>query len=88
MLRPAVLWRKGSFGTHSALGSRFASRFTTTARSLRLQGREMIGLVLEAPAAQAGGRPPPSLVPAPAPATTGHGTIGRTLTSRAHDSAE
>ena len=38
-LRPAVLWRKGSFGTHSAAGSRFAERMLTIAATLKQQGR-------------------------------------------------
>ena len=37
-LRPAVLWRKNSFGSHSAAGSRFAERMMTIAQTLRLRG--------------------------------------------------
>lgn len=65
MLRAAVLWRKGSFGSHSARGARFASRFMTAARSLRLQGRSVLEFVVEALDAHARGHPPPSLVPVP-----------------------
>ncbi len=67
MLRAAVLWRKGSFGSHSAAGSRFVSRFLTAARSLRLQGRDVLDFVVEALQAHTYGLPPPSLVPASAP---------------------
>ncbi len=36
-LRPAVLWRKGSWGTHSAEGSRFVERMLTVTASLKQQ---------------------------------------------------
>ena len=42
-LRPAVLWRKQSFGTHSAAGSRFVERVMTAVTTLRLQGRHVLG---------------------------------------------
>jgi transposase len=64
MLRAAVLWRKGSFGSHSKQGARFVSRFMTAARSLRMQGRDVIDFVMQALEAHALGRAPPSLVPA------------------------
>jgi transposase len=66
MIRPAVLWRKGSFGSHSEQGARFVSRFLTTAKSLRLQGRNVLGFLVEALDAHVHGRAPPSLLPAPA----------------------
>jgi hypothetical protein len=34
-LRPAVLWRKGSFGADSGAGSRFAARLLTVAATCR-----------------------------------------------------
>ncbi|HLF91886.1 MAG TPA: IS66 family transposase, partial [Planctomycetota bacterium] len=37
-IRPAVLRRKGSFGSHSPDGSRFVERMLTVVRSLRKQG--------------------------------------------------
>jgi transposase len=39
-LRPAVLWRKASFGSDSEAGSRFAERLLTVVASCRQQGRE------------------------------------------------
>ncbi len=39
LLRNAVLWRKGCFGTDSPVGSRFTERILTLIASLRLQGR-------------------------------------------------
>lgn len=41
-LRRAVLWRRKSFGTQSAEGSRFVGRVLTAVESLRQQGREVL----------------------------------------------
>lgn len=41
-LRWAVLWRRKSFGTQSAAGSRFVGRMLTTVESLRQQGRDVL----------------------------------------------
>jgi transposase len=41
-LRPAVLWRRRSFGCHSEAGCRFAERMLTVVQTLRLQEREVI----------------------------------------------
>jgi transposase len=62
-LRRAVLWRKGSFGTHSAAGSRFAERLLTVATTLRQQGRNVVDYVAHACVASLHGQPPPSLLP-------------------------
>ncbi len=45
MIRPAVLWRKGSFGTRSGAGSRFAECMMTVVQALRLQGRSVLDFV-------------------------------------------
>jgi len=63
-LRPAVLWRKGSFGTHSAAGSRFAERMLTVAASCRQQQRPLLDMLVHALEAARCGTPPPSLLPA------------------------
>jgi transposase len=39
VLWPAVLWRKGSFGSDSNAGSRFAERMLTVVATCRQQGR-------------------------------------------------
>ncbi len=62
-LRPAVLWRKNSFGTHSAAGSRFAERMLTVATTLKQQGRNVVDYVAQACVASLHGQPPPSLLP-------------------------
>ena len=64
-LRPAVLWRKGSFGSQSQRGSRFAERMLSVAASCRQQGRNLLGLLVEACQAALSGAPPPSLVGQP-----------------------
>lgn len=65
-LRPAVLWRKGSFGTQSPAGSRFAERLLTVTASCRQQGRPLLDFLVAAVSADRTGTPPPSLIPAPA----------------------
>jgi transposase len=40
--RRAVLWRRKSFGTQSAAGSRFVERILTVVTTLRQQGREVL----------------------------------------------
>jgi transposase len=63
-LRPAVLWRKGSFGTHSPAGSRFAERMLTVSATCRQQGRDLLGFLTDANQAARLGTLPPSLIPA------------------------
>ena len=62
-LRPAVLWRKGSFGTQSDRGSRFLERILTVAQSLRIQGRSLIGFITQTLRNARAGRPAPRLLP-------------------------
>jgi len=64
-LRPAVLWRKGSFGTQSDDGSRFVERIMTVAASCKQQGRGLLDFLVAAVSAARLGLPPPSLLPAP-----------------------
>src|SRR5262249_30253612 len=45
-LRPAVLWRKGSFGSDSKAGSRFAERLLTVVATCRQQGRPLLRVLL------------------------------------------
>jgi transposase len=39
LLRPAVLWRKRSFGSQSEAGCRWVERLLTVVQTRRLQGR-------------------------------------------------
>lgn len=64
-LRPAVIWRKTSFGTQSQSGSLFVSRMLTVAHSLKAQGRNILDFLTQACLAARMGKEPPSLIPHP-----------------------
>ena len=64
-IRPGVLWRKGSFGTHSADGSRFVEAMMTVAATLKQQHRNVLDYLTVACEAALFGEPPPSLLPTP-----------------------
>jgi hypothetical protein len=68
LLRPAVLWRKVSYGTQSEAGRRYAERLLTVTGTLALQGRRVFPFLLRACQAALQGCAPPSLLPE-APAT-------------------
>ena len=61
-LRPAVLWRKGSFGTDADAGSRFVERMLTVAATCRQQGRRLLDFLVAAGEAALRGTPAPSLL--------------------------
>lgn len=61
-LRPAVLWRKKSFGCHGAAGCRFVERMLTVTQTLRLQGRPVLDYLYEAVLAHRAGQPAPQLL--------------------------
>src|SRR3954451_18663955 len=63
-LRPAVLWRKGSFGTDSEAGSRFAERLLTVVPTCRQQVRPLLAFLVAAGEAALQGTAAPSLLPA------------------------
>ena len=62
-LRPAVLWRKGSYGTQSDTGSHFVERLLTVAATCRQQGRPVLAYLIDVCTATQRGLPAPSLVP-------------------------
>jgi transposase len=64
-MRPGVLWRKGSFGTQSAEGSRFVEALMTVVATLKQQHRNVLGYVTAACEAALYGQPAPSLLPTP-----------------------
>src|SRR5260370_20724651 len=64
-LRPAVLWRKGSFGSDSAAGSRFLERLLTVVATCRQQGRHLLDFLVAAGEAALHPAAAPSLLPAP-----------------------
>jgi transposase len=65
-IRPGVLWRKGSFGTQSAEGSRFVEAMMTVVATLKQQHRHVLAYVTAACEAALCGQPAPSLLPTPA----------------------
>jgi len=64
MVRQAVLWRKGSFGTQSQRGARYAERILSVGATCRLQGRSVIDYLRHVCHCHLDGLPAPSLVPA------------------------
>ena len=62
-LRHPVQWRKTSFGTQSADGSRFVERILTAAETCRRQGRNMLEFLTAAVTALRHGLAAPSLLP-------------------------
>ncbi len=63
-IRPGVLWRKGSFGTHSAQGSRFVESMMTVVTTLKQQQRNVLDYLTAACEAALHNAPAPSLLPA------------------------
>lgn len=61
-IRPAVLWRKGSFGNDSEIGSRFTERILTAVATLRQQKRSVLEYLAGACVAVRAGRVVPSLL--------------------------
>ena len=63
-IRPGVLWRKGSFGTQSAEGSRFVESMMTVVATLKQQQRSVLEYLTTACEAALRGEQAPSLLPA------------------------
>jgi len=64
-LRPAVIYRKLSFGTQSAAGSRFIERLLTVSETCRIQKRSLFAYLTAAVEAHFHNQPAPSLLPTP-----------------------
>lgn len=62
-LRPAVIWRKLSFGTQSARGSRFVETILTVVETCHRQSRNSFEYLTTAMQAHFAGQPTPSLLP-------------------------
>jgi transposase len=62
-LRPAVIYRKLSFGTQSASGSRYLERLLSVSETCRLQNRSAYRYLVEAMEAKFAGQNAPSLLP-------------------------
>ncbi len=61
-LRPAVIWRKLSFGTQSARGSRFVETILTVVETCHRQSRNSFAYLTAAMQAHFAGQPAPSLL--------------------------
>ena len=64
-VRPAVLWRKGSYGSQSKAGSRFVERILTVVTTACRQGRDVLAFVADTIRASWSGHPPPILIATP-----------------------
>jgi len=62
MLRPAVMWRKQSLGSHSVSGCRFVERVLTALQTLKLTGRSVMDYFEQAIHALRHGLSPPKLI--------------------------
>lgn len=62
-IRPAVLWRRTSFGTQNAVGSTFVARMLTVVMNLRSQQRHVLEYMTIAIRAARADQSPPSLLP-------------------------
>ena len=62
-LRPAVIYRKLSFGTQSAKGSRYLERILTVSETCRLQNRNAFQYLVALMEAKFNGTTAPSLLP-------------------------
>jgi transposase len=62
-LRPAVIWRRTSFGSQSEAGSQFVSWMLTVSTSLKAQNRPVLEVLTHACRAARLGQEPPSLLP-------------------------
>ena len=64
--RPAVVWRKGSAGTQSGSGARFAGAMLTVAATCRMHGLDLFAYLAEVCTASMADLAVPQLLPAPA----------------------
>ncbi|NTU82876.1 MAG: IS66 family transposase [Chloroflexales bacterium] len=62
-LRPAVLWRKGCYGTQSEAGSRFVERMLTVSATCQQHDRPLLPYLVEAITALWAGQTAPRLLP-------------------------
>ncbi|MEM6754744.1 MAG: transposase [Cyanobacteria bacterium P01_C01_bin.38] len=62
-IRPAVIWRRTSFGSQTQTGSNFVARMLTVVTSLKFQRRNILEFMTNAVSAARHGTPTPSLIP-------------------------
>lgn len=61
-IRPAVIWRRTSFGSQTRTGSTFVARMLTVVTSLKFQRRNALEFMTNAVGAARNGTPAPSLL--------------------------
>ena len=62
-IRPAVLWRRTSFGSQTQAGSVFVARMLTVGTTLKSQKRNVLEFMTQAVVATRAGTATPSLLP-------------------------
>ena len=62
-IRPAVIWRRTSFGSQTSAGSVFVARMLTVLTTLKSQKRNVVEFMVQSVIANRGGTTPPSLLP-------------------------
>lgn len=62
-IRPAVIWRRTSFGSQTQAGSHFIQRMLTVVTTLKSQRRNVLQFLTQAISATRQGQPTPSLLP-------------------------
>ena len=62
-IRPAVIWRRTSFGSQTGAGSNFVARMLTVVTTLKFQQRNVLEFLTQAVVAARAGQPSPSLLP-------------------------
>jgi transposase len=63
MLRPAVIWRKKSFGSNSQTGCRYVERMLSVTQTLRQRGHPVMNYLADAIEAHRKGQSPPAIPP-------------------------
>lgn len=62
-IRPAVIWRRTSFGSQTTAGSNFVARMLTVVTTLKSQGRNVLDFMTASVSATRQGKPTPTLLP-------------------------
>ena len=62
-IRPAVIWRRTSFGSQTQAGSAFVARMLTVVTTLKSQQRNALEFLAQAVVAARAGKPSPRLLP-------------------------
>jgi transposase len=68
-IRPAVIWRRTSFGSQTQTGSAFVARMLTVVTTLKSQHRNVLDFMTVATSAARTDQPAPSLLPEVPPAS-------------------